>query len=49
MKRKHQADFDGIMQEIIDGAPVTDILVRVTPGGGKSTLPIQAGDRKSVV
>lgn len=43
MKRKHQADFDGIMQEIIDGAPVTDILVRVTPGGGKSTLPIQAG------
>lgn len=43
MKRKHQSDMENIIQEIIDGAPVRDILVRVTPGGGKSSLPIIAG------
>jgi superfamily II DNA or RNA helicase len=43
LKRKHQLDMENIIQEIIDGAPVRDILVRVTPGGGKSSLPIIAG------
>lgn len=42
-KRKHQVQFESAIQEIIDGDPVTDILVKVTPGGGKSSLPIIAG------
>ena len=41
--RTHQADFDRTISAIIAGSPVRDIVAHVTPGGGKSTLPIQAG------
>lgn len=40
--RKHQSDFDHTITGIINGSGVTDIVAHVTPGGGKSTLPIQA-------
>lgn len=43
MLRKHQREFSRIIDNIIAGAPTRTILVRVTPGGGKSALPIIAG------
>ena len=43
MLRKHQRDFDRTIDGIIAGSGVRDIVAHVTPGGGKSTLPIQAG------
>jgi superfamily II DNA or RNA helicase len=41
--RKHQRELSQIIDEIITGAPVRRIIARVTPGGGKSMLPIIAG------
>ena len=41
--RKHQIEFEEIISGIISGSPVRNIIVRVTPGGGKSVLPIIAG------
>ncbi len=41
--RTHQQDFDRTIAGIINGSGVRDIVAHVTPGGGKSTLPIQAG------
>ncbi len=38
--RPFQVDFQGICDEIIGGAPIRDILAAVTPGGGKSSLPV---------
>lgn len=42
--RKHQSDVAEILDEIVagGGSPVRNILAHVTPGGGKSTIPIQA-------
>lgn len=39
MYRKHQAEMRQIATDIARGAPITDVLVQVTPGGGKSALP----------
>lgn len=41
--RKHQTDFARTVDGIICGSGVRTIVAHVTPGGGKSTLPIQAG------
>ena len=43
MLRRHQAEFQETIQGIIEGPGVETILCRVTPGGGKSALPIIAG------
>lgn len=40
MLRKHQAEMRQIASDIAAGAPITDVLVQVTPGGGKSALPM---------
>lgn len=42
--RKHQKSFKTTIHNIIAGSGVTQILVHVTPGGGKSALPIIAGE-----
>lgn len=41
--RAHQKAFDQVISGIIAGSGVTDIVAHVCPGGGKSTLAIQAG------
>jgi len=41
--RAHQAEFNRTIDGITRGSGVRDIVAHVTPGGGKSTLPIQAG------
>lgn len=43
MLRKHQSDFADIIDSIISGSGVHNILVHVVPGGGKSAIPIIAG------
>jgi len=43
MKRLHQIQTEQIIDEIISGSPVRKIIAHVTPGGGKSALPIIAG------
>ena len=43
MKRQHQIDFEAAIDSIIAGSLATRIIVHVTPGGGKSALPIIAG------
>lgn len=40
MLRKHQAEMRQIAADVAAGAPITDLLVQVTPGGGKSALPM---------
>lgn len=40
MLRKHQADIQTVAREILSGAKISNILVHVTPGGGKSALPM---------
>jgi len=47
LKRKHQIDFETVIDSIIDGSPVNKIIAHVTPGGGKSALPIIAGKLKT--
>jgi superfamily II DNA or RNA helicase len=42
MKRKHQIEFEKIIDEIISGKPIKKILVSATPGAGKSSIPIIA-------
>lgn len=44
MKRKHQIETEQVIDGIIAGAHETDIVAKVTPGGGKSMLPIIAGN-----
>jgi superfamily II DNA or RNA helicase len=44
--RKHQAEFSHVIDGIIAGSSVTDILLSVTPGGGKSSIPIITGRLK---
>lgn len=41
--RKHQSEFKQIIGSILSGATVRNIYCHVTPGGGKSLLPIMAG------
>lgn len=43
MKRKHQLELESVMDGIIKGSGIKKILLSVTPGGGKSTAPIIAG------
>jgi superfamily II DNA or RNA helicase len=44
--RTHQQALDTIVCAIADGeSPVRDILAAVTPGGGKSLLPVIAAAR----
>jgi superfamily II DNA or RNA helicase len=44
--RRHQAEVDRLCRAIVAGAAgVTDILAAVTPGGGKSALPVIAAAR----
>lgn len=44
MKRKHQIDMGSIVSEISDGRSQVDtIYINVTPGGGKSVIPLIAG------
>ena len=40
--RKHQAEFDAAIEEKISGSDFDTILLRATPGAGKSAVPIQA-------
>jgi len=44
--RKHQTQFMDIVDGIIAGSGVTDVLLSVTPGGGKSSIPIITGKLK---
>ena len=41
--RKHQREFKEIIDGIIAGSEVNTIYAHVTPGGGKSLIPILAG------
>ena len=41
--RKHQREFSQVIDGIISGDPVRRIICKVTPGGGKSLIPILAG------
>jgi len=41
--RKHQREFLEIINRIKSGEPINTIFCHVTPGGGKSVLPILAG------
>lgn len=43
MLRKHQSETDNIIKGIISGSNIKSILCKVTPGGGKSAIPIIAG------
>jgi superfamily II DNA or RNA helicase len=43
LKRKHQIEFEQIDDNIISGSFINKIIAKVTPGGGKSALPIIAG------
>ncbi len=45
--RKHQYEFQKAIDEIIAGGPTREILMSVTPGGGKSSIPIITGKLKS--
>lgn len=43
MLRKHQSDFKSVIDRIIKGDSTRTIYCQVCPGGGKSILPIMAG------
>ncbi len=43
MLRKHQSDFKSVIDRIIKGDSARTICCQVCPGGGKSILPIMAG------
>ena len=48
MKRQHQRDFEKAIDSIVyDNNPATKIIAHVTPGGGKSALPLIAGKLKT--
>lgn len=42
--RKHQNDLLKICGEILDGKPINTIIASVTPGGGKSAMPVILAD-----
>jgi superfamily II DNA or RNA helicase len=41
--RRHQQEFKNIVDDIINGSDIKKITMHVTPGGGKSAIPIIAG------
>lgn len=41
--RKHQQEFKDIIDDIIKGSDVKKIIMHVTPGAGKSMIPLLAG------
>ena len=43
--RKHQQDFNDVMDDCINGADFNTVLLRATPGAGKSTIPAQAAKK----
>ena len=43
MLRKHQQEFQQIIDQIIAGSQTKNIVVYATPGSGKSAIPMQAG------
>ncbi|MDD5061961.1 MAG: helicase-related protein [Candidatus Marinimicrobia bacterium] len=43
MLRKHQYEFSQAIDRIIFGEPIRNIYCHVTPGGGKSLVPVMAG------
>lgn len=43
MLRKHQREFFGVINGIIQGSSVKNIIVKATPGSGKSMIPLLAG------
>lgn len=43
--RRHQKRTDELCSEILSGAPIKSIIEDVTPGGGKSKLPIILANR----
>ena len=43
MLRKHQKQFLGVIKKIQSGSPIKTIVMVVTPGGGKSFIPVAAG------
>lgn len=45
MLRSHQAALAAICDEILAGAPIRQIIASVTPGGGKSKLPVILADK----
>jgi superfamily II DNA or RNA helicase len=38
--RKHQREVVEVCREILDGKPIREIIISVTPGGGKSFVPV---------
>jgi superfamily II DNA or RNA helicase len=40
--RSHQAKFEAVIRQIALGSPITEVMSSVTPGGGKSLLPVIA-------
>ncbi|MCG8640908.1 MAG: DEAD/DEAH box helicase family protein, partial [Desulfobacterales bacterium] len=44
--RKHQTQYLEVINGIVSGSGVTEILLSVTPGGGKSSIPIITGRLK---
>jgi superfamily II DNA or RNA helicase len=43
--RSHQAEFDRLLGEVVRGRRVRRVIAAVTPGGGKSSLPVIAAAR----
>jgi superfamily II DNA or RNA helicase len=43
MKRQHQIEFEKAIDQAIEHRSITRIVCKVTPGGGKSALPIITG------
>ena len=43
MLRKHQSDMIAVIDSIIAGSSIRNIIVKATPGAGKSSLPLAAG------
>ncbi|MDR0641642.1 MAG: DEAD/DEAH box helicase family protein [Treponema sp.] len=38
--RKHQRETVEVCREILEGKPIREIILSVTPGGGKSFVPV---------
>jgi superfamily II DNA or RNA helicase len=42
--RKHQREIVEVCREILEGKPIREIILSVTPGGGKSFIPVIIAD-----
>jgi superfamily II DNA or RNA helicase len=42
--RKHQHEVVDVCREILEGKPIREIILSVTPGGGKSFVPVIVAD-----